>query len=122
MVLRCEGVSSPAEISVVLSDDDKVWELNRRFLNHDYPTDVLSFRLSEEKPTQSEKEILLGEIIMGVEIAERNAKRYNQTLERELTRLAIHGTLHLLGYDDSTESQRRKMRRKERNYLKQIEV
>ncbi len=120
MVLENEGISEPTEISIVLSDDATIWELNKRFLNHDYPTDVLSFPLSGELPLKYGRESLVGEIVIGVETAERNARRYQQTLEEELIRLALHGTLHLLGYDDKTESQKRKMRRKEREYLMKL--
>lgn len=62
----------------------------------------------------------LGDIVISVETAARNAKRYRQTLERELVRLVIHGTLHLLGYSDATPKQRRKMALKELRYLRQF--
>lgn len=114
-VLKCEKPETPATVSIVLCDDRTIHELNIRYLGHDYPTDVLSFPLSEGEP-------LIGEIIISVETAERNAKRFRQTLEQELLRLAIHGTLHLLGYDDATLKQRKKMRQKERKYLKLIGV
>lgn len=64
---------------------------------------------------------MLGEIVIGVETAHRNAKRYGQSLEQELLRLAVHGTLHLLGYDDTTPQQRQQMRRKEQRYLQQFQ-
>ena len=120
-VLDQEGFKEPFMISLVLCDDPAIQELNRRFLNHDYPTDVLSFLLSGSDETSEGKQRLIGEIIISVETAERNAKRYRQTLESELIRLAIHGTLHLLGYDDATLPQRKKMRQRERWYLKLIE-
>ncbi|MGQ9520224.1 MAG: rRNA maturation RNase YbeY [Candidatus Fervidibacter sp.] len=114
-------------VSLVLCDDDTIHELNLRYLGHDYPTDVLSFPLGAET-TQPNKNGLpgepewqmLGEIVISVETAKRNAKKYRQILESELLRLAIHGTLHLLGYDDETPPQRRLMRRKERIYLKRL--
>jgi probable rRNA maturation factor len=119
-VLDGEGVKEPATIDIVLCDDPTIQELNKRFLNHDYPTDVLSFLLSGGSSASETKQGLVGEIIISVETAERNAKRFRQTLESELLRLAIHGTLHLLGYDDATYSQRRAMRRKERQYLRSV--
>lgn len=112
-VLKGEKERTSAAISLVLCDDKTIHELNIRYLGHDYPTDVLSFPLSEGEP-------LVGEIIISVETAERNAKRFRQTLEQELLRLAIHGTLHLLGYDDTTSQQRKRMRQKERKYLKLV--
>lgn len=119
-VLKGERIKTPAIVSVVLCDDKTIQELNLRYLGHDYPTDVLSFPLSEGELTGQTK--LVGEIIISVETAERNAKKYRQTLEQELSRLAVHGTLHLLGYDDATPQQRRKMRGKERKYLKLVET
>ncbi|MCS7264155.1 MAG: rRNA maturation RNase YbeY [Armatimonadetes bacterium] len=121
IVIKGEGVSSPVEISIVLVDDFNIMELNKRFLNHDYPTDVLSFPMSVETKLKNESEGLVGEILISAETAQRNAKRYRQTFERELMRLAIHGTLHLLGYNDSTAIQKREMRRKERKYLAWLE-
>lgn len=114
-VLKCEKLKTSATVSLVLCDDRTIHELNIRYLGHDYPTDVLSFPLREG-------ELLVGEIIISVETAERNAKRFRQTLEQELLRLAIHGTLHLLGHDDATSQQRKRMRQKERRYLKLIGV
>ncbi|MCS7193078.1 MAG: rRNA maturation RNase YbeY [Armatimonadetes bacterium] len=119
-VMQGEGFFSCKEVSVVLLNDENIRELNRCFLNHDYPTDVLSFRLDEDTQMQPRKETLVGEIIISVETAQRNAKRYKQTLEKELIRLVIHGTLHLLGYEDAKEKQRRKMKRKEKNYMRQL--
>ncbi len=119
-MLKDEKMKSPAAISIVLCDDKTIHELNIRFLRHDYPTDVLSFSLGGDELTGQTK--LVGEIIISVETAERNAKKFHQTLEQELLRLAIHGTLHLLGYDDATPQQRRKMRRREREYLKLVEA
>ncbi len=119
-MLKGERIRTPAIVSVVLCDDKTIQELNLRYLGHDYPTDVLSFPLSEGELTGQTK--LVGEIIISVETAERNAKKYRQTLEQELSRLAVHGTLHLLGYDDATPQQRRKMRGKERKYLKLVET
>lgn len=114
-VLEQEGFKGYATIDLVLCNDPTIRELNRRFLDRDNPTDVLSFLLSEgdERAEQG----LTGEIIISVETAVRNAKRFRQTVEEELIRLAIHGTLHLLGYEDSTQAQRAAMMRKERQYL-----
>jgi len=110
----------PATISIVLCDDRTIHELNIRYLGHDHPTDVLSFNLSADEGGGERGKGLVGEIIISVETAERNAKRFRQTLEQELLRLAVHGTLHLLGYDDATPEQRRRMRWKERKYLKLV--
>jgi probable rRNA maturation factor len=105
-------------VSVVICDDATIHALNRQFLRHDYPTDVLSFPLGDTLPDGT---TLLGEIVISMDTATRNAQRYHQSLERELVHLALHGTLHLLGYDDQTPAQRRRMRYKERTYLRYLE-
>lgn len=121
-VLKGEKTGIPTTVSLVLCDDKTIRELNLRFLGHDYPTDVLSFPLNEGELIEQAGKGLVGEIIISVETAERNAMKFRQTLERELVRLAIHGTLHLLGYDDATPKQRKKMREKERKYLKLVDL
>ncbi|MCX7642727.1 MAG: rRNA maturation RNase YbeY [Armatimonadetes bacterium] len=121
-VLKGEKTGIPTTVSLVLCDDKTIRELNLRFLGHDYPTDVLSFPLNEGELIEQAEKGLVGEIIISVETAERNAMKFRQTLERELVRLAIHGTLHLLGYDDATPKQRKKMREKERKYLKLVDL
>lgn len=117
LTLQGEGFEEPVLVSLVLCDDATIQALNHQFLGHDYPTDVLSFPLNAVTPEGAR---LLGEIIISVETAERNARRYRQPLEQELLRLVIHGTLHLLGYDDSTPDNRRRMRRKELAYLRKV--
>ncbi len=117
VTLQGEGLEEPVSISLVLCGDATIQALNRQFLGHDYPTDVLSFPLNAPMPDGHR---LLGEIVISVETAERNARRYRQPSERELLRLVIHGTLHLLGYDDSTPENRRRMRQKELAYLRKV--
>jgi rRNA maturation RNase YbeY len=80
------------EVSVALHDDADMRELNRRYLGKDAPTDVLAFALGEDDD-------LVGDLYIGVEQAARQAKELDVPLEEELARLAIHGTLHVLGHD-----------------------
>lgn len=91
-VLRAEGVEA-AEISIALVGDDEIASLNEEYLSHDGPTDVISFALNEagEPP--------LGDVYVGVEQALRQAAEYGATPAEEVLRLAVHGTLHVLGYD-----------------------
>lgn len=90
--VRAEGVRH-AEISLALLDDAAVAALNRQYLAHEGPTDVISFALhgAGEPP--------LGDIYLGVEQARRQAAELGVRFEEEVLRLAIHGTLHVLGYD-----------------------
>jgi probable rRNA maturation factor len=100
-----------AKISVAIVDDRTIAALHREFMNDPTPTDVLSFVL-EESP-----ECLEGEVVASADTAASSAKRYHLTPEEELLLYVIHGTLHLVGYDDTTPALRRQMRKKEREYL-----
>lgn len=93
-----------AELSIALLDDAGIAALNQRYLAHDGPTDVISFPLYEEG------EIVVGDIYIGAEQAARQAAHNGVSLEEELVRLAVHGVLHVLGYehpegDERTESE-----------------
>ena len=99
LTLSSEGIED-AEISVTLLDDEAIRELNREYLDHDYPTDVLAFALHDEG------EPLLGDVYLGLEHARRQAGELELPLAEEMARLAIHGTLHVLGYDHPTGSDR----------------
>ena len=92
LVLREAGVSD-GEISLALLDDQAIRELNRTYLGRDRPTDVIAFALHEEG------ESVLGDIYVGHEQAVRQAVDMAVPLIEELVRLAIHGTLHVLGHD-----------------------
>jgi len=91
-VLRAEGVTE-GEISVALVSDDEITALNREWLDHDWATDVISFNLNGpgEPP--------LGDVYLGVEQAARQAAELGADPGEEMLRLAVHGTLHVLGYE-----------------------
>lgn len=91
-VLREEGVEA-AEISVALVGDAEITALNADYLEHEGPTDVISFALHEGD------EAPLGDVYVGVDQALRQAADYGATPAEEVLRLAVHGTLHVLGYD-----------------------
>lgn len=100
-------------LNIIFVDDATIREINKRFLNHDYPTDVISFDLSDDM--EDEK---ISEIYIGLDRAFEQAKIYKVTFENEVARLVAHGILHLAGYDDSTKSEKLRMRRKESYYIK----
>ena len=118
------GGSQEAEVSLTLVDDARIHELNRDYRGVDRPTDVLSFALQEE--TEDEPDILdfeddlLGDIIISVERARAQAEEYGHSFERELVYLAVHGTLHLLGYDHMEEKDKEVMRRQEEAVMAEI--
>lgn len=82
----------PAEISLTLVDDEGIRALNRDYLSRDETTDVLAFSLGDDDE-------VVGDVYVGVEQARRQADAFEVPLDEELTRLAIHGTLHVLGHD-----------------------
>lgn len=101
----------PVTISVAIVDDDTMHTLNRRHLDHDYPTDVLSFVLEQHGKQ------LDGEIIASADYAERESVEYGWSPQEELLLYVIHGALHLVGFDDQDQRSLAEMRRKERHYL-----
>ena len=103
------AVGNRLEVSVALVDEEIIRELNRRYLNNDEPTDVLAFPLMspDELARLNKRAIVspepLGDIVICIPIAERQAAERNQKHYEEIELLAAHGLLHLLGYEDETE-------------------
>ena len=110
LVLADAGVSTGA-VSVAVVDDPAIHRLNRKFLEHDYATDVLSFLLERAG------DHLEGEVIVSSDTAKRSAAQFGWTPENELLLYVIHGTLHLVGYDDSQPDLLAEMRRQQQHYL-----
>jgi probable rRNA maturation factor len=96
-----------------LVDDDAIRSLNQKYRGKDSPTDVLSFPLDDE-PAPASSERLLGDVVISVDTARRQAAAYDAPLQREIYRLLIHGLLHLKGHDHEAADERRVMRREER--------
>jgi len=110
-LLRALG-HGESEISISLVGDQEMAGLNERFRAEPAPTDVLSFSLLEGEHAAFRGD-LLGEVVIDVEVAARQASAVGCDLEAEITRLLIHGTLHLLGYDHQREEQARAMKEAE---------
>ena len=114
------AVEPSAEVSLVLADDAYIQELNCHYRGKDMPTDVLSFALNEGEEPEiigGPEENLLGDIIISLETAQRQAADYGHSLDRELAFLTVHGLLHLLGYDHENEEDRQAMRAEEERVL-----
>ena len=99
-----EKFEYPAEISVSFVDNQKIHELNREYREKDRPTDVLSFPMWEKEELADGSAldghaVTLGDIIISAEKAQAQAEEYGHSIEREITFLSVHSTLHLLGYD-----------------------
>jgi probable rRNA maturation factor len=113
-VLNGEGVAD-AEISLAFVDNPTIHRLNQRYLQHDEPTDVLSFPLSEPSAKK-----LAGELVIGAEVAQAQANERGHDVQAELSLYVIHGLLHLCGHDDHDATGAARMRERERHYLKQL--
>jgi probable rRNA maturation factor len=110
--LAAEGVTAPVALTVVLVDDATIHELNRRFLAHDEPTDVITFPLDNQDdefflPAEAARQ--LGEIYVSCERATTQSAAWGTTPAREVRFLVVHGVLHLLGWDDATTEDRARM-------------
>ena len=99
------------DISYIFCTDERILEVNRQFLKHDFYTDIITFDYSEGS-------IISGDIFISLETVEGNAKEFNVTFEEELRRILIHGILHLCGQADKTPELRLEMTRKENLALK----
>jgi probable rRNA maturation factor len=114
VVLDGEGIAE-AQISLAFVDNPTIHRLNKQFLNHDEPTDVLSFPMSGPRA-----KCLEGELVIGAEVAKDQAAERGHDVGAELALYAIHGLLHLCGYDDHEDDEVTKMRVRERHYLRAL--
>jgi len=118
--LRRHGTRS-ATVGVAIVDDPHIAALNRHHLNHDGPTDVLSFDLRGDRneSTETPRDVE-GDIVVSLDTAYREARRRAHGVEAELALYAVHGTLHLLGYDDADDAQAARMHEMEDEVLTSI--
>lgn len=103
---------SISSIIINFLPDKEIIRLNSEFLNHNYPTDIITFQYADNKQDMD------GELFISYKEAEHNSKRYRISLEDELTRLIIHGILHLAGYSDSDKRKRSQMKKIENKLVK----
>ena len=118
--IRLSGGSEEAEVSLMLVDDQRIHALNQEYRGVDRPTDVLSFALQEdmeEEPDAVFEDEMLGDIVISAQRAREQAEEYGHSFEREIVYLAVHGTLHLLGYDHEEEQDKQEMRSKEEEVM-----
>ena len=114
-----------AEVSVTLTDDAHIHVLNRDYRGVDRPTDVLSFALAESEEPEvigAETGEALGDLVISLERVEAQAKEYGHTQLRELSFLAVHGMLHLLGYDHIEETERLEMEAEQRHVMEELGI
>ncbi|PTK88676.1 rRNA maturation RNase YbeY [Staphylococcus gallinarum] len=106
-----EQIEGEAELSVTFVDKDEIQEINKTYRDKDKVTDVISFALEEDEPeiTGLDMPRVLGDIIICTDVANEQAESYGHSFERELGFLALHGFLHLLGYDHMNETDEQEM-------------
>lgn len=107
--MTTQGVSDGAAVTILLTDDEYIRALNLQYRDEDASTDVLSFPAGDPLPGSEHLLEYLGDIAISVETAERQAAAKGHSLGAELQLLAVHGVLHLLGYDHTDEQQKAEM-------------
>ncbi|WP_406620652.1 rRNA maturation RNase YbeY [Bacillus atrophaeus] len=117
-----EGVQDQAEVSVTIVTNDEIQQINKEYRRKDTPTDVISFALEEEGEGEveivgAEMPPVLGDIIISADRTKEQAEEYGHSFLRELGFLAVHGFLHLLGYDHMTKEQEEEMFTKQKDLL-----
>lgn len=126
--LEAEGVKTPCEVDVLITDDEAIHQINLEQRGVDRPTDVLSFPMFNYLPGQPPADgadadpatglTPLGDMVISLERARAQAEEYGHPLERELSYLAVHSVLHLLGYDHMDEGEEKaQMRAREEAIL-----
>ena len=114
MVMKSEDIKT-AEILLIFTTDNVLMELKKKYFNQEHYTDVIAFRLNDYNEDKVE-----GEVYISVPQVRKNAKQYNQAFNNELSRIIIHGSLHLLNYKDKTPQEKIKMTEKEDYFLNKI--
>jgi probable rRNA maturation factor len=127
--LNAENAPPSVEISLVITGQERIQELNREYRGADRPTDVLSFALSEKKAGEEPEAFIeppdglihLGEVIISYPQAEIQAREQGHSVNREMAVLTVHGVLHILGYDHEVPEDETAMRAREKQVLEGLE-
>ncbi len=101
------------EVSYTFMSDEDLLSINKEVLNHDFYTDIITI-------DQSIDDIISGDIFISIDRVQENAKKYNQDFEQELLRVLIHGVLHIIGFDDHNDNDKKEMRKEEDYCIKQF--
>ena len=101
------------EINFIFCNDDYLQKINEKHLQHTDLTDVITFDYSQRKK-------LIGDIYISIERVKENASKFDTTFKGEIARVMIHGILHLIGYDDKSKTEKKRMREMENKFLKKV--
>ncbi len=113
-VIRKENRIS-GDLSFIITDDESLKQINMQFLGHNYYTDVITFNYNSG-------DTINGEVYISIDTVKRNSINYNVSLKNEVFRVIIHGVLHLIGYNDKSERERKKMRDLENFWMNSIDI
>jgi rRNA maturation RNase YbeY len=102
-------------LSFILTNDEELIKINKEFLQHNFFTDVIAFNYGSN-------DLLQGEIFLGLETIKFNSINYKVSLRNELLRVMIHGTLHLCGFNDSSDRERENMRKLENEWILKLKL
>ena len=112
------------EVSITLTNNEYIHQLNKKYRGIDRPTDVLSFALNEsDVPAIADAAVnILGDLVISVERAEEQASDFGHSVRREMAFLTVHGMLHLLGYDHMEEDERAEMENEQRYVMEKLGI
>lgn len=104
-------------IAYIFCNDEKILEVNRQYLQHDYYTDIITFDYCEDEEVMGHKNTISGDLFISLDTVRTNAEQQATTYEEELHRVIIHGVLHLVGINDKGPGEREIMEAAENNAL-----
>ena len=110
------------DIGYIFCNDDKILEVNRQYLQHDYYTDIITFDYSNDALLTGKKDTISGDLFISLDTVRTNAEQQGTTYDEELHRVIIHGILHLCGINDKGPGEREIMEREENKALKLIKM
>jgi probable rRNA maturation factor len=119
-IIKDEDILSRSEISIVLTDDEKITKINTHYRNQKKATNVLSFAAYDHDSIPQFGPILWGDVLIALEISYQESLDHNKAFDHHITHLMTHGVLHLLGYDHETEDEAEIMENLEREILKSL--
>jgi len=112
--LIIEEGKEPGDISVIFCSDEYLLEMNKKHLQHDYYTDIITFNYVDDL-------LISGDLFISADRIKDNAVKFGVAFLEELYRVIFHGVLHLIGYNDKTEAEQKMMRQKENYYLAKVD-
>lgn len=122
LTLAGEGVSQDGELNIIVVDRKKMLEINKAFLNHTHDTDVIAFNYEPEAGQDPDEDAPFGDIYISAYKTRQQAEELGHSALDEALTLVVHGTLHLLGYDDATPRQKNAMFKKQDDLVARVKA